>query len=95
MTVPRGFRRNSAIPDILDLRFDGVASEEKEHLFGVSVTSVLRTITDVIEEGHLSKDLLRQAIREAVRSGRISKRQLKSAGNRGGAVRTLLEGMKP
>lgn len=94
MTVPRGFRRNSAIPDILDLRFDSVAEEEKEQLFGVSVTSVLRTVTDVIEEGHLSKDLLRQAISEAVRSGRISKRRLKSAGDRDGAFRILLEGTK-
>jgi len=94
MTVPKGFRRNSAIPDILELRFDRVPSEEKEQLFGVSVTSAIRTITDVITEGLLSEDLLRQAIREAVRSGRISKRRLKSAGDRGGAVRTFLEGVK-
>ena len=79
MTVPKNFRRNSRIPDILVLHYGDILQAEKEDMYGVKVTNPMRTIIDIIKEGNLSKDLLIQAIEEAINRGAVTKRELEKA----------------
>lgn len=75
MTVPPSFRRGVPIPRILRLHYGNVPAAEQEILFLVPVTSALRTILDVWEEGSLPKDTVRQAFRQAKATGKITQRQ--------------------
>src|SRR5262249_46861796 len=78
MTVPRGFQRMAAIPAILKLRRARLYDDDVETVDGVRVTTVLRTLVDVIGEGALADDLQRQAVHEALRRGRVTRRQLQT-----------------
>lgn len=75
MTVPSSFRRGVPVPRILRLHYGNVPAPEHETLFLVPVTSALRTILDVWEEGSLPKDTLREAFQEAMSHGKITKKQ--------------------
>lgn len=76
LTVPPSFRRGAPIPKILRLHYGLVLKAEQEILFAVPVTSALRTILEVWEEGSLPKDTLRRAFREARASGKITRKQV-------------------
>jgi len=75
MSVPRGFRRNSPIPDILDLHIADVPPSDIRQMYGVAVTHPLRTILDVVQEGALPEDMLRQAVSEALARGLVTRRE--------------------
>ncbi len=49
--VPSTFRRGVPVPSILRLHYRHIADAEREALFSVPGTNVLRTILDVWEEG--------------------------------------------
>jgi predicted transcriptional regulator of viral defense system len=75
ITVPSSFRRGVPVPRILRLHRGNVPTEEQETLFLVPVTSALRTILDVWEEGSLPKETLREAFQQARESGKITQKQ--------------------
>ena len=75
MTVPPSFRRGVPVPRILRLHYENVPAAEQETLFQVPVTSALRTILDVWEEGSFPKDTLRQAFQQARAGGKITRKQ--------------------
>jgi hypothetical protein len=79
MTVPRNFRRNSRIPDILVLHYGDVSPAEIDQMYGVKITNPIRTLIDIVMEGNLSEDLIIQAILEAIKQGAVTKRALKEA----------------
>jgi predicted transcriptional regulator of viral defense system len=79
MTVPKGFRRNSRIPDVLVLHYGDILPAETDQMYGVKITNPIRTIIDIIIEGNLSEDLLGQAILEAMNRGAVTKRELQEA----------------
>jgi len=79
MTVPQNFRRNSRIPEVLVLHYGDISSAETVQMYGVRVTSPLRTIIDIIMEGYLSNDMVTQAIDEMIQRGVVTKRALKEA----------------
>jgi predicted transcriptional regulator of viral defense system len=79
MTVPKNFRRNSRIPDVLVLHYGNISPQETEDVYGVKITNPMRTIIDIINEGNLSEDLLIQAIEEAIKRGVVTKRVLNKA----------------
>ena len=76
LTVPTSFRRGTPIPKVLRLHRGDVPLEDRETLFGVPVTNALRTILDVWKEGSLPRPDLREAFREAVKRGAITKTQI-------------------
>lgn len=76
MTVPPSFRRGVPAPRILRLHYGHVPEAEQETLFRVSVTSALRTILDVWEEGSLPKAILHQAFQQAKANGKIARKQV-------------------
>ena len=79
ITVPRNFRRNSRIPDILVLHYGDVSPAEIDQMYGVKITNPIRTLIDIVMEGNLSEDLIIQAILEAIKQGAVTKRALKEA----------------
>jgi predicted transcriptional regulator of viral defense system len=79
LTVPPGFRKGTAIPSILRLHFAEVGTDERENISGVPVTNALRTIIDIWREGTLPKPILREAFTEALRQGKLTKRQVAQA----------------
>ena len=76
MTVPKHFRKWSTIPKNLVLHFTDLPKAEVLAQQGYLVTTPLRTIVDIAEEGKLSLDLIVQAIQDALRKGLISRKEL-------------------
>ena len=79
MTVPPGFRRMAAIPDVLRLRHARLSKRDVQTIDGVRVTTPLRTLIDVIAEGVIAPELQVQAVDQALRRGLIMRRQLETA----------------
>jgi predicted transcriptional regulator of viral defense system len=79
MTVPPGFRRMVAIPEVLRLHRARLADRDIQTIDGVRVTTPLRTLLDVIAEGAIAQELLVQTVDQALRRGAVMRRQLESA----------------
>ena len=73
MTVPKRFRKNTPIPRALVLHRADLVPTDIETIHGVQVTGPLRTISDLLVEGRVSKDLILQALRESLRRGLITR----------------------
>ena len=78
MTVPTGFRRNSDIPGILVLHFADLPESDVKTTQGFKVTTPLRAILDLIELGTVERNFLRQALRQAVDRGLITRQQIRN-----------------
>jgi predicted transcriptional regulator of viral defense system len=76
LTVPTNFRRGAPIPKVLRLHHSDVRSEDLETLLRVPVTNAIRSIVDVWEEESLPRPVLREAFREAMKQGKITKTQV-------------------
>ena len=76
MTVPKKFRKWIAIPKSIVIHFADLPNTEIITQQGYMITTPLRTIFDIVEEGSLSEDLIVQAIRDALQKGLISRKQL-------------------
>jgi predicted transcriptional regulator of viral defense system len=90
MTVPSDFRRNSAIPGILVLHYADLPESDVQTAQGFKFTRPLRTILDLIEAGAVQRDFIRQALRQAVEGGLITRQQIRSA-QMGGPARKVVE----
>ncbi len=90
MTVPTHFRRNSEIPGILVLHYADVPDEEVQTAQGFQYTRPLRTILDLIEADTVERAFLRQALRQALHRGLITRQQIKSV-KLAGAARRVFE----
>jgi len=78
MTVPRDFRRNSTLPGILVLHYSDLSDTDVQSGPGYRYTKPLRAILDLIEEGTVEKDFLRQSLLQAFDRGLISSSQIRS-----------------
>jgi predicted transcriptional regulator of viral defense system len=76
MTVPRAFRRNSKIPEILVLHHAQLDTGNVQEMHGVRVTRPLRTIMDLLQSGHVDRSQLKQAVDEAIRRGLIGRKEI-------------------
>ena len=81
MTVPRTFRRSSEIPPHLVLHDGELGKDAIEEREGYRLTTPLQTIHDVCHEASISRDLVKQAISEAVTKGLISQREKRAEQN--------------
>lgn len=77
MTVPSHFRRNSEIPAILVLHYADLANEDVQTRQGFKYARPLRTIIDLIEADTVERSFLRQALRQALHRGLISRSEVK------------------
>lgn len=78
MTVPKKFRKWTSIPKNLVLHFSDLPKNEVIVQQGYLVTTPLRTIVDIVEEGILAEDLIVQAIQDALRKGLISRKEIQA-----------------
>lgn len=76
MTVPPRFRKRVAIPKHLKLHFATLTKSDVETWQGYQVTTPLRTLIDVIEEGIVPEEQIEQAIRDGLRTGILNERDL-------------------
>jgi hypothetical protein len=76
MTVPRAFRRNSMIPEVLVLHRAHLDNSEVQEMHGVRVTRALRTIVDLLRSGHVDRSQLKLAIDEALSRGLIGRGEI-------------------
>lgn len=78
MTVPKSFRRNSKIPKILKLHFVDLTPAMIHQSRGFLITKPGRTLSDVIQCGWVSFDIIRQAALESVTKGLLQKWEIES-----------------
>ena len=78
MTVPKHFRRNSLIPEVLILHRADLNESDIEQMQAVRVTRPLRTVLDLLQTDHVDRSLIRQTIDEAMRRGLITGKQIDS-----------------
>ncbi len=76
MTVPPRFRKRVAIPKHLKLHFAILDKSDIKTWQGYRVTTPLHTLIDVIEEGIVPQEQIEQAIRDGLRKGVLSLRDL-------------------
>jgi predicted transcriptional regulator of viral defense system len=79
MTIPSSFRRNSEIPAHIVLHKAKLADSEIEQREGYALTRPLRTIFDLSVVETISRDLVGQAIVQALERGLITQKERKSA----------------
>ena len=79
MTVPPGFRRMAAIPDVLRLHHARLSDRDVQTIDGVRVTTPLRTLIDGIAEGVIAPEFQIQFVDQAIRRGLIMRRTLETA----------------
>ena len=78
MTVPPGFRRNSAIPQVLVLHRGELADDDIEARLGYRVTRPLRSVADLLDAPAVSRDHLRQALNEGLERGLIARAEMEA-----------------
>lgn len=91
MTVPPEFRKTAPIPGVLVLHRGRLQADEIEALRGFRVTRPLKAIADLVAAGDISPDHLRQAARQAVQRGLISRSKLAAAARIPDAVRKKID----
>ena len=94
MTVPADFRRNSEIPGILVLHYADLPESDVQAGSGFKFTRPLRTILDLIETGTVERNFIRQALRQAVDRGLITRQQIRSAQMSGPARKIVQEALR-
>ena len=78
MTVPSGFRRNSVVPKILTLHYADLTDADVQTAQGFKFTRPLRTILDLITEGAVERDFIRQSLRQAIERGLVTRQQVRT-----------------
>lgn len=91
MTVPTHFRRNGDIPGILVLHYADLPDSDVQTAQGFKFTRPLRTILDLIEAGTVEQRFIRQALRQAVDRGLITRQQTRNARMSGPAHKIIGE----
>lgn len=76
MTVPSGFRRSQAIPEVLVLHYHDLADEDVGMRRGYRVTKPLKTLIDVINNQSISLEQVELGVKQALSQGFISKREI-------------------
>ena len=92
ITVPTDFRRNSDIPGILVLHYADLPDSDVQTAQGFKFTRPLRTILDLIEAGTVEQRFIRQALRQAVDRGLITRHQIRNA-RMSGPAHKMVEGV--
>jgi len=76
MTIPRSFRRNAPVPNVLVLHRANLQPTEVEERQGYSVTRPIKTLIDLIRAQTLPEETLRSAFAEASQKGLITQTEI-------------------
>lgn len=77
LTVPKKFRKGSEIPKVLTLHKQDLRGSDAKTINGLKVTTVLRTLLDLVEEKRISDEFIEQATKQALEKGFITKSDIK------------------
>ena len=80
MTVPRGYRRHGKIPEVLCLHHAAVEAKECEERNGYRVIRPFRTFIDLVRGRAVSPEFFRQAVRQALDRGYLTRSQYRELG---------------
>jgi len=94
MTVPTDFRRNSVIPGILVLHYADLPESDVQAAQGFKFTRPLRTILDLIEAGTVERNFIRQALKQALDRGLITRQQIRNMRVSGPARKIVEEALR-
>ncbi len=94
MTVPTDFRRNSEIPSVLVLHYADLPENDTQTAQGFRFTRPLRTILDLIDAGTVERNFIRQALRQAVTRGLITRQQIRTRPMSGPARKIVDEALR-
>jgi predicted transcriptional regulator of viral defense system len=94
MTVPRRFRRNSEIPGILVLHYADLPASDIQEAQGFQLTRPLRTILDLMEADAVERGFIRQALRQALERGLITRQELRGTQVPGPARKMVDESLR-
>jgi hypothetical protein len=64
---------------VLRLHYENLPQNEIERINGIPVTTALRAILDLWLSEEIPRDILRKALKEGTRLGRIDRRHLRAA----------------
>jgi predicted transcriptional regulator of viral defense system len=78
MTVPRGYRRHSIIPKVLQLHHANIELSECEERNGYRVTKPYRTIADIVRARTISPEFIKQAVQQALDKGYLTHAQYRA-----------------
>lgn len=79
LTVPMNFRKSTEIPKQLILHFEDLSDSDVVAQQGYLITTPLKTLITLVNEDKLSKDLIIQALQEALQKGLSSRKDLNQA----------------
>lgn len=94
MTVPTHFRRSSRVPGIVVLHYADLPASDVQDGPGYNFTRPLRTVLDLIEAGTVERLFIRQALRQAVDRGLITRRQLRDTSMSETAREIIVDALK-
>ena len=94
MTVATDFRRNSEIPGILVLHYADLPETDVNSGQGFKFTRPMRTILDLIEADTVERTFIRQALRQAVERGLITRHQIRDTEMSGAARKIVQEALR-
>ena len=94
MTVPTDFRRNSVIPGILVLHYADLPESDVQAAQGFKFTRPLWTILDLIEAGTVERNFIRQALKQALDRGLITRQQIRNMRVSGPARKIVEEALR-
>ncbi len=77
MSVPKNFRKNSEIPEILQLHKLNLSKSDVQTINGLKVMTPLKTLLQLAVEGKTSVEILEAGVKEALARGMIIRDDLK------------------
>lgn len=76
MSVPKDFRRSAQTPSILALHSQALKPRSTQTENGLPVTTVAKTIEDLLDEGTIEQSALEESLARALELGMITKKQI-------------------
>ena len=80
MIIPRNFRRFNALPKGFTFFKEDLISTDYESFNGLKVTTIEKTIYDIQKSTLFGSEILKDAIEDALRSGKTTKKKLIQTG---------------
>lgn len=76
VTVPVTFRRSGKVPKEICLHKNALNETEIKGFHGMKITTPIRTLFDLVHEGKIGAELVKQAVEQGFKKGLISQKQI-------------------
>jgi len=78
ITVPKSFKKGSAIPPTIELNYEDLDVGDINVKNGIRITTPLKTIVDIIARQNLTEDLIKQALLQSIERGLILRSEVRN-----------------